>query len=632
MSPPSILFCHARVIDGSGGPSYLGSVLVRDGRIAAVVRAPASGSSDDRLRQLRGDAVRVVDCERGRFALVPGFIDMHAHSDLSVLHTPRHEAKVTQGVTTEVVGQDGISYAPVTDTSLGWVRAQIAGWNGNPPEAAFWAWRSVGEYLATLDARRIATNVVYLVPQGNLRMLVLGYDPRPATPDELHLMQHHLRRALREGAVGMSSGLTYVPGMYAPNSELASLLAVVAEFGGYYSPHHRSYGRGAMAAYAEMIALAKATGVRLHLTHATLNFAENKGRAAEFLEMLAAARRDGVSITLDTYPYLPGSTTLAALLPSWAAAGGNVLARLQDPEQVPEIQRGVEVVGTDGCHGCTLEWDTIEISGVANPELSGVVGKTIAEITATVADGSEGVFGASAVSRSGGAGTTGWPNPPPTGAPTAFDVFRRLLIQDQMGTTILQHVGHEENVRAIMQDPFHCGGSDGILVGAKPHPRAWGTFPRFLGHYTRDLPLGKSRDIYVPPEAGAMAPVPPPYGDDGAELVPPLHEEIVARVEPMIVFSGGLEEAVAHLTSRAAAVVGITDRGLIKTGMRADLVLLDPQEVQDAATFAHPRRCARGIRFVLINGGVVVDESEPTGQRFGHTVRLVPQDSGWVVK
>ena len=563
-----IVFKSVSIIDGSGStPRFLADVLVRGDTILHIASAPSA------IDVAQSSGIRVIDGNGGKLVLSPGFIDMHAHSDLSLLHTPEHPAKLTQGVTLEVLGQDGIGYAPVDDACLGQIRRQIAGWNGNPDDEAFWRWRSVREYLDTLETSKIATNVAYLVPQGNLRMLVLGYDPRPATPDEVEQMKTILERAMDEGAVGMSSGLTYVPGMYASNSELGQLLVIVSRRGGYYCPHHRSYGKGAIAAYREMLQLARETGVRLHLTHATLNFAENRGRANELISMIDEAIADGVSVTLDTYPYLPGSTTLAAMLPSWAGAGGvdATLARLADPETVKKIRHEVEHVGTDGCNGCTLEWSTIEISGTSNDAslAATCIGKTVAEIAAV------------------------------TGR-DAFDVFVDILLRDRLATTILQHVGHEENVRAIMRHPQHCGGSDGILTSAKPHPRGWGTFARYLGHYTRELPVGRQREL---------------YSLDSNALVS------YTSVEPVTIFSGGLEEAVAHLTSRSARVLKLKDRGLVKEGYKADLVLFDPDNIEDVATFANPQQPARGITTVMVNGSLAVDDGVLTGARAGKTLR-----------
>ena len=577
-----VLFVNATIFDGSGSTSrYIGSVLVKDGYIATI-QDGLSSISLSAVEQAKQAGTTIIDCEDGKWSLCPGFIDMHAHSDLSLLHTPSHEAKVTQGVTTEVIGQDGISYSPVDDAGMKRIREQIAGWNGNPtdPPDFFDRWRTVGEYLDVLDRERTATNAAYLVPQGNLRILVKGWSSSPATPEEIMKMQEILAKSMEEGAIGMSSGLTYVPGSFAPDEEIAQLCKVVKQFGGYYCPHTRSYGKGALKAYAEMIELAKQTGVRLHLTHATMNYEENAGRANELITMIDQAIAEGVDITLDTYPYLPGSTTLASTLPSWVASADDKIAVLNDPEKLAEIKRLALLEGTDGCHGCTLQWDILEIGGVQKKELAAAyVGKTIAQIAEEQSK-------------------------------DPFEKYIEILKEDNFNSTILSHCGHEGNVRKIMRHPRHTGGSDGILTSTKPHPRGWGTFARYLGHYARDLPQGKIRNIYHATSS-----------------------EAYDEVEPETIFSGGLEEAIAHLTSRAAGVIGMRDRGLVKTGYKADLVLFDPETIRDAATYAEPRQAAKGIRAVLINGKFAVAEGKPTGERAGKTIRMrsSPQDEGWAV-
>ncbi len=530
-----LVICNVTVVDGTGEPCYIADVAIVDGRIARIADPGALA-----------EAGTVID--GSGLVLSPGFIDMHAHSDLQLLVNPDHYAKLSQGVTTELLGQDGLSYAPVDEPTLDGVRRQIAGWNSNPDDFD-WDWRTVGDYLDRLDrpdadGNRIATNAAYLIPQGTLRALVVGFDDRPASPDEITAMQRLIRDSMAQGAIGMSSGLTYTPGMYADTAELEALLTTVGELGGFYDPHQRSYGKGALEAYAEMIELSRATGCPLHLAHATMNFGVNKGRAGELLALVDAARADGVDITLDTYPYLPGATTLAAVLPSWSASGGidATLERLQTTESLARIRQALEVDGSDGCHGVVAEWGTLEISGVQNPELAGIVGKTVEQI---------------AVER---------------GA-DPFDTFVDILLRDRCGTGILQHVGHEENVRAIMVHPVHTGGSDGLLVGGKPHPRAWGTFPRYLGHYCREL--------------GLMS----------------------------------LEETVNHLTGRPAARLKLVDRGLIREGYAADLVLFDPDTIADTATFAEPRQPAAGVRYVFVNGVAAIADGAPTGARAGRALR-----------
>ncbi|HZG03363.1 MAG TPA: D-aminoacylase [Streptomyces sp.] len=522
----------ARVVDGTAGPAYRADVGIAGGRIAVIRREGEGGPRPGGRRVLRADGL----------VLAPGFIDMHAHSDLALLRDPDHFAKAAQGVTLEVIGQDGLSYAPVDDRTLDAVRQAITGWNGDGTGVDV-DWRTVGEYLDRLD-RGIAVNAAYLVPQGTVRALVLGWEDRPATDGELRRMRRLVAEGLEQGAVGLSSGLTYAPGMYASDAELVELCRVVAEYGGYFCPHHRSYGAGALDAYAQMVEVARAAGCALHLAHATVNFSVNAGRAPELLALLDAALADGVDLSLDSYPYLPGCTTLAALLPSWAFEGGPeaVLARLRDPEACARIRHALEVEGSDGCHGVPVDWDTVEVSGTADPALAGYVGRTVARSAADLGE-------------------------------EPFAVARRLLLADRLGTTVLQHVGHEENVRAIMRHRVHTGGSDGILVGDRPHPRAYGTFPHYLGHYVREL--------------GVLS----------------------------------LEECVAHLTGRPAARLRLPDRGLVREGHRADLVLFDPETVAAGATFDRPRTPPVGIPYVLVDGRFVIEDGRRTDVLAGRSVR-----------
>lgn len=517
-----IRFEGVTVVDGTGAPRYVADVAIEGERIARIERdaGPASG-----------------------LALAPGFIDMHAHADLALPADSAQLAKLSQGVTTQVIGQDGIAYAPVDDAALALVRRQIGGWNGDLDDGAF-TWRDVAGLLARLETGPLGTNAAFLVPQGNLRLMIVGSDDRPATDDELDRMRGLLADGLAAGAVGMSSGLTYTPGMYAGTAELEALCAVVAEHGGYWAPHTRGYGRGALDAYAEVIGIGLRTGCAVHLTHATMNFAANRGRAAELLALIDDALAAGADITLDTYPYLPGSTTLAALLPGWAHAGGPdaTLLLLDDPEARERIREALEDTGSDGAHGETVDWSAIQISGVADPEFESAVGRTVAE----------------------------WAEVCGTDATTAaLDLMR----SDRLGTGILMHVGDEDNVRAIMRHPNHCAGSDGILVGGRPHPRAWGTFARYLGHYSREL--------------GVLT----------------------------------LEECVRHLAGTPARRLGLDDRGVVREGAIADLVLFEPETVIDRATFAEPRLPAAGIVDVLIAGEYAIQDGVRTPVAAGRVLR-----------
>ncbi|CAN7245117.1 family 20 glycosylhydrolase [Microbacterium maritypicum] len=530
----------ATVIDGTGAPRYVADVAVEGKRVVAII---PEGASEPVLALPDG----AVEVGADGLVLAPGFIDMHAHSELAVLSGAAHDAKIRQGVTTEVLGQDGLGYAPLDDAAAAVIPAQIAGWNGMPAEVP---WRTMDDLLAAIDAAAVA-NAAVLVPQGNLRMMVVGHENRPATSAEVSAMADLLGEALDAGAFGMSSGLTYTPGMYADTAELEALCRVVAERGGYWAPHTRSYGGGALEAYREALDIGRRTGCPVHLTHATMNFAPNRGRARDLLTLVDEAIADGVDVTLDTYPYLPGATTLSALLPSRLAATGDLLGAIAglDSAGREAVRVELEEVGCDGFHGEKADWTQIQISGTADPALADLVGRTIAEISTT------------------------------TGR-RAVDVVLDTILDDAGATGILMHIGDEENVRAIMRHPRHAGGSDGILIGARPHPRGRGTFPRYLGHYVREL--------------GILT----------------------------------WEEAVRHLSGTPARRLGLdrgdAPRGIVTQGATADLVLFDPETIAAGATFEAPFAAPQGIVEVLVDGVPVVSAGDVTGLTPGRALRMPP--------
>src|SRR5712691_72206 len=513
-----LLIRGGRVIDGAGNPWFSADVGIMGSRIAAV--------------GLLGEepADRVIDAD-GLY-VCPGFVDMHTHSDLQLLANPAHEAKVCQGVTLELLGQDGLSYAPVTDEVLEQLRAQLAGWNGDPP-GFDWSWRTVREYLDRLDASGIAVNVAYLVPHGTLRLCAMGYEDRAPTAAELRHMQRLLAEGLEHGAVGLSAGLTYAPGMYADDDELVVLCEVVRDAGGFYCPHHRNYGRRALEAYADCIEIARRAGVPLHLAHAHLGFAVNKGRAPELLALIDAARTDGVDVTLDTYPYLAGSTYLHAFLPSWMHAGGaaQTIRRLRDPALRERLRVELEETGSDGFHEMPMDWSVVVVRG-----------RSIADSAAT-------------------AGVR------------PIDYLCDLLADEALSVSCIAHTGNEDNVRTTMTHDAHMVGSDGILVGDSPHPRAYGTFPRYFAVYVREL--------------GILT----------------------------------WEQAVRKMTSLPAQRLGFPDRGLLRPGLAADVTCIDPETVRDTATYERPRSLPDGIPYVVVNGRIVVDDGRHTGELAGRTLR-----------
>lgn len=515
------------IVDGSGGPLFRGDVALEGDRIVEV--------------GLVGKGRREVDASG--MLVAPGFVDMHAHSDLQLLAEPGAPAKVMQGVVTEVLGQDGLSFAPADAGTLESVREQTAAWNGAPPHLDY-DWSSVSDYLARIEAARPSVNAAYLLPHGTIRLGVVGQEERPATAGELQAMRDEVRRGMDEGALGLSTGLTYTPAMYAPTSELVALCEEIVPYGGFFAPHTRSYGKGVMEAYREVIEVCRASGAGLHLTHCQISFPGNEGRAGELFEMLDALDAREVEVTADSYCYTPGSTYLAAFLPTWAWQEGvdGVVARLDDPVSAERIRVELEEVGTPGFHGALMDWSTIQIGSVGSEENQKWVGRLISEVAAAT-------------------GTTGW------------EAARRMMVDERLNVNILTLVGHEDNVRAIMHQPYHMGSTDGIMVGERPHPRAWGTFVRYLTHYARDLGL---------------------FG----------WPEIVRKLA-----------ALPNLRLRQF------DRGLVRPGFHADLVVFDPDGLTDRATFEDPKRHPEGMPHVLVNGVPVKEDDEHTGAGPGRVLR-----------
>ena len=522
-----LLITGGRILDGTGAPWYWADVGVQGDRIVAM--GPLAGAAARRTIKADGSIV------------CPGFIDIHTHSDLQPLVTPLQESKIRQGVTTEVVGHDGLGLAPITPRTAAVLREQLAGLNGRPN--VDWDWDTLSSYLDRFDGR-VAVNIAALVPHGTLRLAVMGMEDRAPTPQEMGQMQHLVDQSMREGAIGLSTGLTYAPAMFATDAEVVELCQVLRPYHGFYCPHHRNYGAQALQAYRDSIEIGRRAGVPVHLTHCHLGFAANKGRAAELLAAIDQARAEGVEVTLDSYPYLAGSTFLHAFLPGWMHAGGPevTLARLKSPDVTQRLRYDMEVAGSDGFSGVPMGWEMIQLSGIMGDHDPSWVGMLLPEAAAQAGK-------------------------------TPYEFFVDLLVQTRLGVSCLAHIGNEENVRAILGHPAHMVGSDGILVGERPHPRGWGAHVRFLAHYVRDL--------------GLLS----------------------------------WEEGVRKMTSAAARRIGCLERGMLRPGLMADLAVLDPATLRDTATYENPRSYPEGVLFVAVNGTLVVEEGEATGARPGRALR-----------
>ncbi|MFO1540042.1 MAG: N-acyl-D-amino-acid deacylase family protein [Chloroflexota bacterium] len=513
------------VIDGSGAPGVAADVAVDDGRIVEVGRLGTQAAR----RTIRADGMVVA----------PGFIDLHAHSDLVLLADPAHHLKVLQGVTTELLGQDGLSYAPIAPAALPVMRDMITAINGAPDVA--YDWTSVAEYLALLAAARPAVNAAYLVPHGALRLSVTGMADRVATDDEVAAMARMAAAGMADGALGFSSGLTYPPATWSDTRELVAIARAVAPRHGIYVTHHRDYGPRLMASVEEALTIGRDGGVPVHFSHFHISGQPYAGRAGEFLDRIDRERAGGGDVTLDTYPYLAGSTFLGAWIPAHIMTGttDEAIARLADPARRELLVAEIEAGPRDYVY---TEWGDFQLSGIGSPAHQDLLGLRLP---------------AAAARRGIRLG----------------ELIRDLLVASRMNVTILAFTGVEENVRRVMQDPGWTVGTDAILVGSSVHPRASGTYPTVLGTY--------------------------------------------ARAEGVI----SLERAVNAMTGAPAARIGLVDRGLVRPGLAADLVVFDPATVAARSTYEDSRRPPAGMPYVLVNGVPVKWDDAPTDARPGRIIR-----------
>lgn len=518
------------VVDGTGAAPVPGDVAVADGRIVDVGRF-----------QRPVDVPRVD--ARGCF-VAPGFIDIHSHSDFTLVVDPRAVSSVTQGVTLEVVGNCGHGCAPIVDPER--ARANIYGCRtGHEIQ-----WRTVGEYLDVLEAQRPAVNVVTLVPNGNLRLAVCDAVDRPSTPDELATMKRMLEQGMEEGAAGYSTGLEYGTERDCPESEITDLCAVAAEYGGIYATHTRNRMGEAEETVAEAIRTAESAGAPLQISHisSVARLADDGGWAVDrALEQVDRARGSGLDVQFDMHTRLFGTTNLSAALPSWALEGheGDIARRLRDPSVRREMEHCQSIVSALA----RGDWRRIVVfHSPVQPELAG---KSIAELSAA-------------------------------GTGNAFDTICDILYAavDRLHEIMVIAFSYREaDVRPAFEHPFCMVGSDATALATDGPLRedtfhgayTWASW--FFRHFVRD------RKLFSP------------------------------------------QEAVRRLTALPASRLGLSDRGVIREGARADLAVFDPDVFSDRGTTFEPNRTAAGMRHVLVNGGFAVKDGVLTGQRSGRVLR-----------
>lgn len=532
--PYDLVIRNGQIVDGSGNPWFHGDVAVRADRIVAVGRIPTAPMK------------REIDAKG--LVVAPGFIDIHSHSDFVLFEDGDAQSKIRQGVTTDVLGEGGspgpflnrLSPRDVT------IKGEIV------------SLKTMKDYFDAIDRAGVSINVASYVGLGQVWECVMGRSHRRPTPAELTEMKQLVAQAMQDGAFGMSSMLMMPPGSLATADDVVELCRVVREHGGLFSSHIRNEGLGVFDSVREAITIGERAGVPVDIIH--LKIAEQKywQRMPEVIALIEDARKRGVNVQANVYPYTRGNNDLASIIPPWAHEGGSqrLIERLKDPAERTKLKRDIEA-GIDGWYNhytaVGRDWSRMLVS--ANNRYRGLT------MDRVIAQRSEG-------------------RTPP---PDPLDVLFDILIEERGSVSTVYAHHTEEDMNFALKQPWCSVGSDGSALAisgplrrGNPHPRNFGTFPRVLGVYVRELKLLT------------------------------------------------LEEAVRKMTSLNAAKLGLRDRGHLQPGAFADITLFAADRVLDKATYTEPFQDNVGIEYVIVNGTIVLDHDRHTGARPGRALRHQP--------
>ena len=504
--PFDLVLRNARIVDGSGRAAYRGDIAIRGDSIARI--APS----------IADPATRVIDVASQ--VVAPGFIDVHNHGRVGIFRLPTADNLVRQGITTVIEGPDGSSPVPLAP------------------------------FLKRLAALKKSINFGTFIGHGSVRDHVMGKADRHAAPEELTQMQAVVEQAMKDGAFGLSSGLIYIPGKFAPTSELVELAKIVGRLGGHYQSHIRDEGNRVVEAVQEAIAIGEQAGLPTQITHHKTILQRNWGKSVDTLRLISAARARGLDVTIDQYPFTSTGASFPTYFPAWAQDGGlqSLRARLKDENLRAKIKaHTIRILRFGASRGDLTKivlaqcyWDR----SLAGKSLADVV--RLRGTAMTVENGAEAVFW---IIESGGC---------------------EAVVRDSLS---------EDDIERILAHPATMVASDGNIPGpiidivsGVPHPRSFGAFPRVLGHYVRERKVLK------------------------------------------------LEEAVHKMTASPAQRLGLDDRGIIREGMKADLVVFDPERVRDTATLDDPKQFPEGIPIVIVNGEIVFESGAMTTARPGRVL------------
>jgi N-acyl-D-aspartate/D-glutamate deacylase len=521
-----VLILGGMLVDGTGAVKRREDIGIVGDSIVAV-----GNMSSASAKQVIDAAGKIIS---------PGFIDIHTHSDLTLLAYPDAASRVRQGITTEVVGNCSYSPYPVTPAVKEFMTPCLT----QGQCTADWNWADLEGFRRRVEEIGVAVNVVPLVGHGSIRIAAMEAENRAPTSSELDRMRRLAAEAMDQGAFGISTGLTLAPSSYAQTAELIEISRVVAAKGGFYATHSRLWAGYHFKAVEESIQIGHQAEISVQISHQTIIDSRYFGQSKTIVEMMEQARSEGVDVLYDVYPYTAGATKCDQLLPDFALSDGTemLLKRLRNPSE----RAGIRAAASEGWfNGIPWQWERIQLTHVREQAYHKFVGRTLSEVADILQI-------------------------------EPLDCLLHLIESQQNDVSVVMFNRDEADVQFFLSHPLSMIGSDGAAISprgqslqTKPHPRYYGTFPRVLGRYVREL--------------GAMT----------------------------------LEDAVRKMTSAPAARLGLKDRGVIARGKKADIVVFDPDKISDQSSFEDPHRFPTGIDYVFVNGQPVVTPDGTTPNRPG---------------